>query len=111
MAGAFPGSALHARDLLAGDPTRHRTWFDLSLLTFASTMRKHNAHIAMDSLTSSLFDMHLSNLGRTLASQRVVREQFGKTVEEPLGSINSSLFDKSSPDYLTGLWIECKTAF
>ena len=77
MAGAFPGSASNQLNL-----SHHRAWFDLALLQFAISMRKHNAHFTMEGLTASLFDMHQMNVGKTLASQRIVKEQLENAIEK-----------------------------
>lgn len=82
LCGAFPGSSVHAVHLLLGSPERERTWFSVELLDLLASLRKHNAHIATDGFTSTLFELHLKGCGATLPSQEVTRRQLGKAVEE-----------------------------
>lgn len=81
MVGAFPGSAVHAYDLLQSSPDREPVWFDLALLEYARVDRKNNARVAISSFTQNICELHQS-AGEPMQHAETVRKQFGKTLEE-----------------------------
>ena len=81
MVGAFPGSAVHAHDLLQNLPDREPVWFDLALLEYARVDRKNNARVAITSFTQTICELHQSS-GEPMQHAETVRKQFGKTLEE-----------------------------
>ena len=82
LCGAFPGSPVHAVDLLSGRLDRQRIWFAVELLDLLASLRKHNAHIATDGFTTALFEIHMKGCNASLASRDVARRQLGKAIEE-----------------------------
>lgn len=82
LCGAFPASPVHATNLHLGRLDRKRTWFSLELLDLLASLRKNNAHTAVDSFTKTLSELHWKCCKQSLSSYEVVRRQLGKAIEE-----------------------------